>query len=99
MMKLNLPDLKNYFFGVANGSTRWGNGLRGFTSSYTHEGEYTLIGRQGALYGNITRVSGKFYTSEHAVVVTVEKEIDVDWISQKLDTKHMHSPGYLFLKY
>jgi type I restriction enzyme S subunit len=67
-----------------------GNGLRGFTNSYTHDGEYTLVGRQGALCGNITRVSGKFYASEHAVVVTVEKEINIDWISQKLNTMNLN---------
>ena len=67
-----------------------GNGLRGYTGSFTHEGEYTLIGRQGALCGNITRVKGKFYASEHAVVVTVEKEMDIDWLSQKLDTMNLN---------
>ncbi len=67
-----------------------GNGLRGFTNTYTHGGEYTLIGRQGALCGNITRASGKFYASEHAVVVTVENEIDIDWLSQKLDTMNLN---------
>jgi type I restriction enzyme S subunit len=67
-----------------------GNGLRGYTNSFTHDGEYTLVGRQGALCGNITRVSAKFYASEHAVVVTVEKEIDVDWLSQKLDTMNLN---------
>jgi len=67
-----------------------GNGLRGYTNSFTHEGEYTLIGRQGALCGNITRVSGKFFASEHAVVVTVEREIDINWISQKLDTMNLN---------
>ena len=30
-----------------------GNGLRGYTSDYTHDGNYVLIGRQGALCGNI----------------------------------------------
>lgn len=67
-----------------------GNGLRGYTKNYTHDGEFTLIGRQGALCGNITRVSGRFYASEHAVVVTVEKNIDVDWISQILDTMDLN---------
>ena len=67
-----------------------GNGLRGFANLFTHDGEYTLIGRQGALCGNINRVSGKFFASEHAVVVTVEKEIDVDWLSQTLDTMNLN---------
>lgn len=67
-----------------------GNGLRGFTATFTHEGDYVLIGRQGALCGNITRVSGKFFASEHAVVVTVNKDIDVDWLSQKLDAMNLN---------
>ena len=30
-----------------------GNGFRGYTSRFTHDGKYVLIGRQGALCGNI----------------------------------------------
>ena len=67
-----------------------GNGLRGFTTTYTHEGDYVLIGRQGALCGNIKRASDKFFASEHAVVVTVNKDIDVDWLSQKLDAMNLN---------
>ena len=44
-----------------------GNGLRGYTSKYTHDGNYVLIGRQGALCGNVNYVLGKNYISEHAI--------------------------------
>ena len=46
-----------------------GNGLRGYTSSYNHEGSYVLIGRQGALCGNVRSVYGKTYITEHAIAV------------------------------
>lgn len=68
-----------------------GNGLRGYTSNYTHEGSYVLIGRQGALCGNVNRVDGKFFASEHAVVVSVNSDIDVDWLSHILDSMNLNT--------
>ncbi|MFW1053448.1 restriction endonuclease subunit S [Vibrio parahaemolyticus] len=56
-----------------------GNGSRGFVQEYSHEGDYALIGRQGALCGNVKRAKGKFYATEHAVVCTPKEEIDIDW--------------------
>ncbi|WP_319176846.1 restriction endonuclease subunit S [Pseudomonas aeruginosa] len=58
-----------------------GNGLRGQTDTYTHDGSYVLIGRQGALCGNITFAQGKFFASEHAIVVTPSGQADVSWLS------------------
>ncbi len=58
-----------------------GNGLRGHTHSYTHEGEHALIGRQGALCGNVNGVNGKFYASEHAIVVTPNKDTEIHWLT------------------
>ncbi len=61
-----------------------GNGLRGYTSSYTHDGQYALIGRQGALCGNVHMARGRFWASEHAVVATLDPEHVVDWFGATL---------------
>lgn len=61
-----------------------GNGLRGYTDKkYTHDGAYILIGRQGALCGNINYVTGKCYISEHAIAVQTKG--DLSWLRYKLD--------------
>ena len=63
-----------------------GNGLRGYTASYNHEGLYVLIGRQGALCGNVRSVNGKTYITEHAIAAAG---------NEKSDTSFLH---YLFIK-
>lgn len=52
-----------------------GNGKRGYYSNFTNDGEHVLIGRQGALCGNVHLVSGKFWATDHAVVTYPTKEI------------------------
>ncbi|MBV4275689.1 restriction endonuclease subunit S [Odoribacter splanchnicus] len=56
-----------------------GNGLRGYVSSYNREGHFPLIGRQGALCGNINEANGQFYATEHAIVVDTHCETNIDW--------------------
>ena len=51
-----------------------GNGLRGFTDRFNHDGEYTLIGRQEALCGNVNFAVGKSYFTEHAIAVRADKK-------------------------
>ncbi len=61
-----------------------GNGLRGFTNSYNHNGTFVLIGRQGALCGCINYVTGYFWASEHAVVVSTKNNIATKWLGELL---------------
>ena len=53
------------------------NGLRGYVESYNRDGLFPIIGRQGALCGNINIAEGKFYATEHAVVVETFANIDI----------------------
>ena len=66
-----------------------GNGLRGYTDTNTHEGEYALIGRQGALCGNINYSKGSFWASEHAVVVYPEVGIITRWLGELLRSMNL----------
>ncbi|MFZ4386808.1 MAG: restriction endonuclease subunit S [Chthoniobacterales bacterium] len=67
-----------------------GNGLRGYTTSFTHDGEYVLIGRQGALCGNINYGLGKFYASEHAVVAKPLLPIITLWLGEMLHSMNLN---------
>ena len=57
-----------------------GNGLRGYTDSYNHEGDYVLIGRQGALCGNVRFVTGKTYITEHAIAAKATNDNDIRFL-------------------
>ena len=67
-----------------------GNGLRGYASSYTHDGAFALIGRQGALCGNVHVARGKFWASEHAVVATLDRGHVLDWLGAILRVMNLN---------
>ena len=60
------------------------NGLRGYVQSVTHEYDASIIGRQGALCGNVTYACGPFFATEHAVVVTPRVELSQRWLYHSL---------------
>jgi type I restriction enzyme S subunit len=67
-----------------------GNGLRGYTNEFTHEGEHILIGRQGALCGNVNYASGKFWATEHAIVATPRAEFITHWLGETLSAMNLN---------
>jgi type I restriction enzyme S subunit len=67
-----------------------GNGLRGYVKEFSHDGTFPLIGRQGALCGNVHKVTGKFYATEHAVVATPHPNIDVNWLYYQLTHENLN---------
>ena len=57
-----------------------GNGLRGYSAEPTHAGVFPLIGRQGALCGNVQIAHGVFRATEHAVVVDCKASCEPVWL-------------------
>lgn len=64
--------------------------MRGFTDRYTHEGEFVLIGRQGALCGNVHLARGAFFASEHALVGTPIDIENVAWLKHLLSAMDLN---------
>ncbi len=57
-----------------------GNGIRGYIAKYSHQGPLNIIGRQGALCGNVCVAYNHFYATEHAVVVTPKETLNHHWL-------------------
>jgi type I restriction enzyme S subunit len=67
-----------------------GNGLRGYFSEFTHDGDYVLIGRQGAYCGNVKFAEGRFWASEHAVVAAPLIKYEMVYLGELLKTMNLN---------
>lgn len=67
-----------------------GNGVRGYVESFNRDGSYPIIGRQGALCGNVKVANGRFYATEHAVVVDCFAGTSVAWAALALDALNLN---------
>ena len=67
-----------------------GNGFRGYFSQYSNDGDFVLIGRQGALCGNINYAHGKFWATDHAVVCYPKCEFILTWFGESLRAMNLN---------
>lgn len=71
------------------------NGLRGYYNQYNKDGKYILIGRQGALAGNVHLVDGKFWATDHAIVTTITSDkFFTDYLALSLETMHLNQYAF-----
>lgn len=67
-----------------------GNGIRGYSRNFNRDGQFALIGRQGALCGNVRTASGTFWASEHAVVASLNMGHSFDWFVPLLEAMNLN---------
>ena len=69
-----------------------GNGIRGYVETYRFDGVFPIIGRVGALCGNVHLACGKFNATEHALVVNIKsKDINPYWLVYNLKSMNLRN--------
>lgn len=66
-----------------------GNGVRGFTDNSNFSGDCVIIGRQGAMCGNVRYFVGDAYMTEHAVVACGNELADTRYLYYLLSTLNL----------
>lgn len=69
----------------------WWKWIRGYVDEFNQDGTFSIVGRQGALCGNINIATGKFYATEHAVVTYLYSGIDFSWNNYILEALNLNS--------
>lgn len=67
-----------------------GNGLRGYYSDFNVSGRFILVGRQGALCGNVHLVDGDFWATEHALITTLRPNIEIRYAAYMMDAMNLN---------
>lgn len=68
-----------------------GNGLRGYTERFNTVRDSILIGRQGALCGNVHLARAPFWASDHAIVVEEKTQLDRKFFYYQLLSMNLNS--------
>lgn len=66
-----------------------GNGIRGYFTKANCNKDRVLIGRQGALCGNVHVATGPFWATEHAIVCEPFFDVDLYWFAHTLREKNL----------
>lgn len=65
------------------------NGVRGYTSEANNFDSRVLIGRQGALSGNVHLAAAPFYATDHAVVCNPRSYLELNFFYHVLSHAHL----------
>lgn len=68
-----------------------GNGIRGYRNESNCSGPHSLIGRQGALCGNIHYVDEEIWATEHALVATAKPMTDNKYLFYLLTALNLNT--------
>lgn len=67
-----------------------GNGIRGYYSESNFSGDCCIVGRQGALCGNVHRAKGELWATEHAVLCVPKADVSLDYLYYLLTAMNLN---------